>query len=406
MIVFAREPIFDSKKALFAYQLVFRDGDEGSLPEELITAQQSAYQSGVGLNALLQGYVSLISISHEVVFAGIPDDFFPQETIIEVKTIEPEQQELLQALNRLRKQGYRIAMSAELPIDLDCIRLADYIKVDINSVSIVELRELQKNAVAMDIQIIATGIETHEEFEKCIKAEFDYFQGHFFLARKYQPQDDLPASRIALLDLLGQTSNPQIDMERVRNTFEQDATLSYLLLRFINNPLINKSHRITSIKHAITYLGEVMLRKFVAIISIAQLNQGNAEELLQVSLVRAKYCELIDAKIANKQDAMSAFMVGLFSLLDVILDRDMAILLGQVQISESISDALLTQSGEYCKILSSIKALESSNWLNFKSLAQGLDLSEEVLHQAYQEAVNWNNDLHHQQSTLFPKARP
>jgi EAL and modified HD-GYP domain-containing signal transduction protein len=402
MIVFAREPIFNPKKSLFAYQLVFRDGEEGALPEELIS---TGHISGVGLNALLEGFISLISISNEAVFSGIPDDFFPQETIIEVKNIDPNDTELAKALNRLRKQGYRIAMVAEPPYKRDALGFADYLKININEASVDQIEELQVFTKAMDVGLIATEIETHEEFENYVEAGFDYFQGYFFLTRKYQPQDDLPASKIALLDLLTQTSNSEINMERIRNTFEQDATLSYLLLRFINNPLINKSHRIRSIKHAITYIGEVMLRKFIAIISIAQLNQGNAQELLQVSLVRAKYCELIDAQLADEQDAMSAFMVGLFSLLDVILDRNMATLLGQIQLSDSISEALLEHTGQYHQVLSSVKSLESSNWLPFKQSAQQLELDESVLFAAYKEAVMWNNALHQQQTDMFPTTK-
>jgi len=403
MIVFAREPIFNPKKSLFAYQLVFRDGEEGALPEQLVSTD---HLSGVGLNALLEGFVSIISISHDVIFKGIPDDFFPQETIIEVKSIDPEHFELMKAINTLRKQGYRIAVAAEFPFNLDSLGFADYIKININEVSSSELQNLQIRTKSLEVDIIATEIETHEEFEKCVEAGFDYFQGYFFLTRKYQPQDDLPASKIALLDLLTQTSNTEIDMERIRTTFEQDATLSYLLLRFINNPLINKSHRISSIKHAITYLGEVMLRKFVAIISIAQLNQGNAQELLQVSLVRAKYCELVDAQLTDTQDAMSAFMVGLFSLLDVILDRDMATLLGQIQLSDSISDALLEHKGTYYPMLSSVKSLEASNWLAFKEMAKRLALEESILYEAYHQAVTWNNALHQQQTEMFPRAKP
>ncbi|WP_371193658.1 EAL and HDOD domain-containing protein [Glaciecola sp. SC05] len=410
MIVFAREPIFDEKQRLFAYQLVFRDGEEGALPELLPELNEETAEANtsvsIGLEELLSGFVSVISITRQTVLQGLPADFTPQDTVLEIPGIEASDIELIEAVKSLRQQGYRISIQNDRTLDTINFDLADYLKININHISRQTLSQLQQDISAHDIATIATNVQNPEQYQKCVDAGFHYFQGYFFLSRQHKTQKELPANKLSLLSLLAQTSDANIDMDKIRSTFEHDATLSYLLMRFINNPLINKSHKITSIKHALTYLGELMLRKFAAIVSIAQLNQDNVQELLQVSLVRAKYCELIDAELTDSQDAMSAFMAGLFSLIDVILDRDMAELLEQIPISASINEALLEQTGPYYSILASVKSLESSSWLPFKKAAKDLNIEEEDLHKYYLEAVKWNNLLHQSQSNMFPQAKP
>jgi EAL and modified HD-GYP domain-containing signal transduction protein len=371
--------------------------------------QQSQDQTAsaiIGLEELLSGFVSVISVTRQSLLHGLPADFTPEDTILEMPEITQGDTDLIEAVKSLRKQGYRISIQNDRTLDVVNFDIADYLKINIDHVSLQTFKQLQEDMLAHNIQTIATNVQNPKQYQQCVDAGFNYFQGYFFLTRPHKVQKEIPANKLSLLSLLAQTADRSIDMDKIRTTFEQDATLSYLLMRFINNPMINKSHKITSIKHALTYLGELMLRKFAAIVSIAQLNQDNVQELLQVSLVRAKYCELIDAEITDSQDAMSAFMAGLFSLIDVILDRDMEELLEQIPLSANINKALLEQTGPYYPILSSVKSLESSNWLPFKASARALNIDEKVLHNYYLEAVKWNNLLHQSQSDMFPQAKP
>lgn len=409
MIVFAREPIFDHNQRLFAYQLVFRDGQQGALPEQLPTSEQENTKDGaplIGLDDLLSGFVSVISITRHTLLRALPSDLSPEDTVLDIPSVDSADDEMIEAVKHLRDLGYRISIQNDRDLASINYELADYLKININHISRQTLGQLQNDIAAYKVQTIAINVENTEQYKKCVDAGFNYFQGYFFLSRPNKAQKELPANKLSMLKLLSQTSDANINMDQIRVTFEHDAALSYLLMRFINNPMVNKSHKITSIKHALTYLGEMMLRKFVAIVSIAHLNKGNVQELLQVSLVRAKYCELVDAKMNDANDSMSAFMAGLFSLIDVILDYDMALLLEQIPLSTSINEALLEQKGPYYQMLSSVKSLESSSWLPFKQSAKTLNLDEETLHAHYLEAVRWNNLLHGGESGMFPKAKP
>nr|WP_136251480.1 HDOD domain-containing protein [Ningiella ruwaisensis] len=418
MIVFAREPVFDSTQQLFAYQLVFRDGDEGSLPASLFAQDtvkphdlDEGFKDGVsagslvGLDELLKGNVSIISVRKDDLIHGLPNEFLPQDTIIEISDINDDETALISAIQNLREKGFRFVIHNKTPLSEICLSLADYLKININNISLLELKLLQSEIAEKSIKTIATRVESHTLFQKCIEAGFDYFQGFFFLSRPKHSQQELPANKLSMLELIALTSQKELDTDKVRAIFEKDPTLSYLLLRFINNPLINKSHKISSIKHALSYLGEVMLRKFIAIVSVAHLNQNNVQELLHVSLVRAKFCELLDDEIFDSNDAMSAFMVGLLSLIDVILQRDMRELLNQISLSNAIKRALIERKGQYALILACVRALESSSWMSLKAISNKLGVTETQVQAHLHDSILWANSIHQVDSPVFPRAK-
>ena len=374
------------------------------------------------MDDLFSGSTVVVSVKPQGLLNGLQERLSSQSTIIEIDNSDSindsgnsagDDERIYEAIVALKQVGFRFVIEHSKHAQQNILALADFIKVDTQCYSIEDINTLALATSHTHAKLVATNVHTLEEYKRCINAKFDYFQGFFFLHRqnldnasKKRKQNPLAVNKLTVMRLLAQTSNTDINLDDIRTSFEHDATLSYLLMRFINNPMVNKSHEIKSIKHALNYLGEMMLRQFVAIVSIAQLNQDNMQELLEVSLVRAKYCELLNNELAEKQDAMSAFMTGLFSLIDVILDRDMTALLKQVPISTEISEALLQQAGSYYPLIASVKALESSSWLTFKRYARELAITEEAMHACYLQAVKWNNDLLKGQSDMFPRAKP
>ena len=205
---------------------------------------------------------------------------------------------------------------------------------------------------------------------------------------------------------MSQSARPEFDLESVASIIERDAALSYLLLRFINNPMVNKRLKITSLRHALTYLGEVEVKKFIALLSLASLNDSKPLELLQVSLVRAKFCELFEANKNGKEKSMSAFIVGLFSLLDTILDNEMPVVLEKLPVSKEIKQALLGEACTFTDYLSTAKAFESGLWGIVISKSESLDISQKDLHEIFNNAIKWSNEMRQALSDFFPRATP
>ena len=205
---------------------------------------------------------------------------------------------------------------------------------------------------------------------------------------------------------MSHSATSQFDLEKVVSIIERDAALSYLLLRFINNPMINKREKITSLRHALHYLGEVEVKKFIALLSLASLNDEKPVELLQVSVVRAKFCELFEIHKHGKKKAMSAFIVGLFSLLDTILDGEMSTILEKLPISDDIKQALQGVEGDYLQYLETARAFESGLWGKIMTQAEKSDISQKELHGIFNDAIRWSNEMRQALSDFFPKSRP
>jgi EAL and modified HD-GYP domain-containing signal transduction protein len=176
-----------------------------------------------------------------------------------------------------------------------------------------------------------------------------------------------------------------------------------MLLRFINNPTVNKREKISSLRHALNYMGEMELRKFISLIVLANLGDDKPIELIHLSLVRAKFCDSLAQIKAIGDKPPQGFLVGLFSLLDALLDQDMHAVLNKLPLSEPILEALRGEDGALKNYLCMVKALESASWIRVKNIAKALDMDQRLIHSLFNDAIVWGNTMRQEVSGHFPK---
>ncbi|MFT5712039.1 MAG: EAL and modified HD-GYP domain-containing signal transduction protein [Glaciecola sp.] len=405
----ARQPILDKEQDLFAYELLFRDGAHGSYPEhepkktEIINSRFNT----LGIDDISGHKRAFINFLPETIINRFPEALTPDNIVVELTQNPAVNANLMNACELLKNAGYQIALNDNR---LQSAVLAPYpyidiVKVDINKISPQMLEKHIPNLAASGIQLVAEQVSTLDQFAMCLDLGFDYFQGYFFTQPNTKTAKSLPSSKITLLELMSHGANAHFNLEKVEHIIQRDAALSYLLLRFINNPIINKRENVTSLRHALNYLGEVEVKKFIALLSLASLNDEKPVELLQVSLVRAKFCELFEIRKRGKHKAMSAFIVGLFSLLDTILDSEMASILEKLPISADIKQALLGVDGDYAQYLKTAKAFEAGLWGTIVTQAESLAISQKELHGIFNDSIRWSNDMRQALSDFFPKAK-
>ena len=404
--IFAREPIFTINKQLYAYQFVYRNQEKGAFPlnVELLSESEQAHQ-GINIDELMQVTNTLVNLSLESIEPFI-EYFSSEQVMVEIFDIaEKPDTATINKLNMLKAKGFTLVIMHFQTQWPELVALADFVKCEIMHVTPADIVAL-KQVLPAHTKTIATQVHTQFQFEQCAKVDIDYIQGFFFLDNVEQKSKPVPASKLAYMQLMTEIAKPELNIDNLQHVFEKDPTLSFLLMKFINNPLVNKSYKISSIRHALNFLGELMVKRFVAIISLAGLNSNKPNELLNVSLARAKYCELVDAEIADYADAMTAFLVGLFSLLDVILSRPIAELLKDLDLDEKIELALVHRQGRYAEILQTAKDLESGSWTPLVEASKALGVSQELLFEQHRQAVRWQNDMSQAISPSFPVARP
>lgn len=404
--VFAREPVFTSEKEIFAYQFIYRNGLNGSFPLNFTTSDTfEEAQHGLSIDELMQVNMTIINLLPEAL-SEFGDVFSPKDVIIEISEINNHPTAaLLAQIALLKSKGFALVANQHQVQWPEFMAHADFLKLNIMNNTPYEIEQHKQSLAHTHIQFIATNVHSKFQFEQCQSLGLDYFQGFFFLDKEKVDTQPLPANKMAYMQLMAEIAKPSLDVEALEAIFQKDPALSFLLIKFINNPLVNKSHKIASIRHALTYLGEIMVRRFVAVISLAGLNSNKPSELLNLSLSRAKYCELIDEALEGKSDAMSAFLVGLFSLLDVILSKPMKELLSSLELDDRISSALIDHEGAYWSILATAKSIESGDWSALFSYSLELKMTKDEMFALHRQSVRWQNNMTQAISRHYPTAQ-
>lgn len=136
----------------------------------------------------------------------------------------------------------------------------------------------------------------------------------------------------------------------------QDVALSHKLLRDINSAFFSLPNRIESIRQAVVYLGVRAVKTWVSLLVVAGWGNKPAELVTQ-AMQRAKMCELL-ANTAKLPNAEVHFAVGLFSLLEALMDIPQEKILESLPLTQDVQDALSVQKGPYGEALSCVFAYE------------------------------------------------
>ncbi|AEF05377.1 EAL and HDOD domain-containing protein [Alteromonas naphthalenivorans] len=404
----ARQPILDKTKDVFAYELLFRDGKAGAYPEH--SPEKSQYISEhfhpLGLDDISGEKTSFINFSSETIISRFPTTLNPESVVVELADNPFAQTGLLEACQHIKRLGFRIAIDDPMMLSAkhEILPLVDIVKVDLSQIRFENIEKNIPRYLDANVELIAEQVDTQDQFATSMDLGFDFFQGYFFAQPEARILRQLPASKMNIVDLIGECSNDNFDIDKVSQIVERDAALSYLLLKFINNPLINKRHKITSLKHALNYMGEVEVKKFIALLSLTNLGDDKPLEIIHMSLVRAKFFDLLSAKRGLKANPPIGFLVGLFSLLDALLDQSIDDVLKQLPLSEEINDAILGKTAEFNSYMGLVRAFEGALWMNVIKQAKVLDIDQKQLHILYNQAIVWGNGVRSAISTHFPRA--
>ena len=364
----ARQAILDKNKDLYAYELLFRDGDNNCFPDispdEATSKILTDSHLDLGLEEISAGNPVFINFHQNTLIHNFPTSLDPKNVVIEVlETVKPTT-ELVAACKSIKKMGYTLALDDH---DFDpqwdvLLPYIDIIKIDTVDCDQQALTDNIGKFVDSKIKLIAEKIETLEDFEKYRDMGFDYFQGYFFAKPEIIKQKKLPTSKLSLIQLIGASAAVDFDVDKVSSIIERDVSLSYKLLRFINNPLVNKTNEISSLRHALNYMGQVEVKKFIALLALANLGDNKPVELIHLSLIRAKFCDLIGQAKSLSNNPPTGFLLGLFSLLDALLDQTMEGLVEKLPIGEDLKAALCGDENQLKQFLALIRAFENGYW--------------------------------------------
>ncbi len=393
-IYVARQPIFTTQKKIFGYELLFRLGLENAFPDiDGDTATSSVLSNtffSFELKEILGDKPGLINFTKELILQRVPLLFPQRHIIIEVlENIEPDE-EIIAALSQFKEKGFNIALDDFIYHEkfepmMDLCRI---IKFDLIATPLETLPEIIKNIQSKwDITLLAEKVETYEEFELAKKMGFKLFQGYFFSRPEILSKKEISPSSISKLKLINAVGQKNLDLKKVAGLIRQDVSVSFKLLKFINSAYFRRPTPIHTIKEAITFLGTDELKKFINIVAVSGLNENKPTELVRLSVIRARMCEQCGSVIKTHFTTDELFTLGLFSLMDAMLDSRMADILENISFSEKIKNALMKKDRNFQKILNIVNGFEQGDWQNsFYAVMSGTS-TEKKLPGFYLDAI-------------------
>ena len=362
----ARQPLLDRNQALFGYELLFRNRQDGGAEIDSALAATSgvlAHAAQLGLPRAIGDALAFLNVDTEVLMSDI-FAFLPRErTVLELAASVEASDAVLWRLAELAGHGFRFAAEASshgarlgrlLP-------LLDYVKVDLRATPVVAMLSLVPRLRGTGKRLVAEKVESQTEYRTCLDLGFDYFQGYYFAKPSVLAGRKLSPSQQALVELmhLVDSDADNIDIERA---IKRDVPLSVNLLRIVNTPAAGLGQRIDSLSQALLVLGRRQLQRWLQIMLYAEPGtRGHAmTPLLMLASTRARLMELLAQRLrpGQRQVADVAFTVGIMSLMDALFSVPMADLVEQIPVSDEVAAALLKRSGFFGELLRLAESLE------------------------------------------------
>lgn len=391
----ARQAIYNRKQNVVAYELLFRDGPNNCFPNVETNSATSKLlldsHFNQGIEKVTSGKPALINYPEQALIDQVPCLLPPNKAMVEILESVPPTPEVYEACKALFHKGYKLVLDdfqyrPEWEPFLKMVRL---IKFDLQDTSFEEIeRLLPKLRQFKNLKILAEKVENQAQYEKAKSLGIDFFQGYYFCKPHIVEQNDVDTNKSVVYAMYQETLKENVNYTKLAHFFEHDTALAYKLLKFINSGLFPVRDPISSIKQALVYLGNNQVKKFVNLIITAHIAEHKPEELTQMSIIRAKFSEQVAEKVAPGQTD-EAFMLGLFSLLDAILDQPMTDIVRQLPLTEELSAALIGHENTLGNILRVVKSYESASWSQMRRACARFRIDQEILPDMYAVAIEW-----------------
>lgn len=395
----ARQPILNVHKRLYAYELLYRGAEPYTLKDVSGNRATASLLSSTfltrGIDEISGMRPCFINFTQDLIERNLPAAFPKGQIVIEIlEDVEPSKK-VMSVCRKLHEDGYKIALDDFVynrkfePL----LEIADIIKIDVRLTPLDTITRTLHRLNKYKVKLLAEKVETIADFEKANKLGFTYYQGYFFSKPERIEIRELSSVKVNLLRLLAEVTRKETTMEKLRDIISIDIAISYKLMRFLNSAYFYRLQEVKTVKHAIAYLGEKELRRFVLLVVISELASEQPGELTRLALVRAKFCELLGEISPHKAISGELFIMGLFSLLDTMLGAPMEKIMDKLPIGRRVKDALAQRSGLLAGFLKVSMAFERNQQRKISSLLLELKINPQQVPESYLTAVRYANGL-------------
>lgn len=395
----ARQPIFNVDKKVIGYELLFRNGTSDFFPG---SDRDQATADVINSSFFLKIVDDLAG--GKKAFVNFTPRLLKQEmmTILPAKILAVEFSEtvdadpdVVAACRHLKEKGYMVVLDDFVyhQSSAEILKFVDMVKVDF-----VQTREADRKAIAaklmpMGVSLLAEKVESYFDFKQAKEFGYQYFQGYFFGRPEIFSGRDIPGYTVNYLNMLREASRAEIDFDKMEQIFRRDVALSFKLLKFINSSFFGVRSKISSVRQALVMLGRKEILKWISLLALQNIAQEKPDEVVVLSLIRARFGELLAFQMGWSKKSNQAFLVGLFSLVDAMLDRPMGDVLRELPLEDEIVVALLRGDNDLGQLHNMARHYEKAEWDEFSAMAQTIGIPEQDVAKLYRQALEWAQGL-------------
>lgn len=372
----AKQPILNKKDEVFAYELLFRGGDPKTFNGEKATAQVIINSlESIGLNNLTQGKPVFINFTDQLLKQGIPDLLTPDSVYLEVLEDAKVDEQLIYSLKTYKEIGFKIVLddftfSKDL---ISLVKLADFVKIDFLITRGAERQNLIDICRKYNPQVkfIAEKIENYNEHLIASNIGCDYFQGYYFTKPKLVKAKNQNSYEFSFFQIIEELNKKEPHFKNIEEIIKSDFSMTYSLLRIINSA--QYGYDVKSLRQAIVLMGIDKLKKWTFLYILKGLNKNKPDILFETAVLRANFAESLSAYF-SKDKKQSLFVLGLFSVIEAYLDRDIEDILSEVSLNQEFKDALIKKEGKLGDLLILIENFEQFACDDFDLFAEKYSL--------------------------------
>ncbi|MFD1736477.1 EAL and HDOD domain-containing protein [Bacillus salitolerans] len=401
----ARQPIFNEKEEVTAYELLYRNSPHNGYSHtngDKATSEVIVNSFlNIGLGELSKGKPCFINFTENLLKLKLPTYFTPLSIVVEVLEDVKATDEIISICKELKQHGYTIALDDFFLLHgdenvLSLLHYVDIVKIDFRSTTREARNQLMEYLKPYNLKFLAEKVETRDEYDQATRDGYTYFQGYFFSKPVILQSHDIPPYYYSYLLVLEELDMPIPDIDHITKVIERDLSISYKLLKLINSPVIRPKYEVSSIKQAVVLLGLIEIKKWIYVLAIkgeSSEQDESSKEIIHLSLLRAKLGELIGSSLGQQLNGSKYFLLGMFSLVDSILHVPMEKILSELPLASDIKEALLGKPNELKELLDVVKSVERMQLKakvvnSFSTVLKDVDLFA-----LYSEASLWADQL-------------
>jgi EAL and modified HD-GYP domain-containing signal transduction protein len=279
-------------------------------------------------------------------------------------------------------EGFQLALSAELGSEAfkPLIERVSLVRVPFASLGRLHLDKL--GAAGRTPRLWVDDVNDSQQFREARKHKATYFSGNFLFKPSNVEGKKAPRSLFVLVELMEKVRQEDVKFSAIEDILRNDAGLSVTLLRFLNSAGFGLRMQVSTIRQAVAMLGLGEFTRWLTLIGLGE-SSTKPHEVLVTALIRAKMCELIAHKTSPDKSGSIAFMVGLLSLLDAMLDQSLESILDELPVSTKLRSALLEHSGFEGEVLALVLDYERG------IVPESSKVTGALLEDTWRQAIAW-----------------